>query len=232
MNITQWRALVYAESYRAAKPEAAAKALRENPQFAVEDPHAAGVYSAQAPTSGMPPLAAVTHSSLSRLRPVDFVECVRKLIAAGADLNAGKALYGAAGKNHQPEITRLLLTAGADPNDNESVYHATETRDHTCLKLLLDAGARTKGTNSINHSLDYNDLACTQLLLDAGADPNEGVPALFWAIRRRRSLAHVEALLKAGADPQAAIHGSTSVTARLQQLTAEQPTPTDAFAAA
>ncbi len=243
MKIEAWRALVYGEGYRAPKPEAAQRALDENPQFAIDDPHAAGIYSDQPPSSGMSPLAAVTHSALSRVRPAQFAECARKHIAAGADLNADKALYGAAGKNHQPEITSLLLAAGADPNDDDSVYHATESRDLTCLKLLLAAGARAKGTNALNHSLDYDDLACTQLLLDAGADPNEGAPALFWAIRRRRSLAHAEALLKAGANPQAAIHGVTmyraarlfgltEIAARLQMLTAEEPNPSDAFAAA
>jgi len=243
MTIQAWRALVYGEGYRAPKPEAAESALRANPQFAIDDPHAAGVYSDQPPTSGMPAVAAYTHSSLSRLRPSEFADCVRRLIAAGADVNAGLALYGAAGKNHQPEITRLLLDAGADSNDNESVYHSIEGRDLTCLNLLLAAGARVKGTNAVNHSLDYDDLACTQLLLDAGADPNEGVPALFWAIRRRRSLAHVEALLKSGADPRAHVHGLTmyraallfgltDVASRLQAITGEQETPADAFAAA
>ncbi len=243
MNIAEWRTLVYGEGYRGPKPEAAERALQANPQLATEDPHAAGVYSDQPPTSGMPAVAAVTHSSLSRLRPSEFAEVVRKLIASGADVNAGLALYGAAGKNHQPEITRLLLEAGADPNDNESVYHATETSDLTCLKLLLSAGARAKGTNALNHSLDRDDLACTQVLLDAGADPNEGVPALFWAIRRRRSIEHVEALLKAGADPRAEVHGLTpyraallfgltEAAALLQEITGESPNPADAFAAA
>lgn len=243
MTLTEWRALVYGEGYRSPKPEAAERALEANPHFAIEDPHAAGVYSDQPPTSGMPAIAAVTHSSLSRLRLSDFAEVVRKLIAAGADVNAGLALYGAAGKNHQPEITKLLLDAGADPNDNESVYHATETPDLTCLKLLLAAGARVKGTNGVNHSLDRDDLACTQLLLDAGADPNEGVPALFWAIRRRRSMVHVEALLKAGANPRAEtngltpyraalLFGLTEVAARLEEITGELQNLADAFPSA
>lgn len=243
MTIAEWRVLVYGEGYMSPQPEAAERALHENPQFAVEDPHAAGVASDGDASSGMPPLAAVTHSSLSRLRPGDFAQCVRQLLAAGVDVNAGQALYGAAGKNHQPEITKLLLDAGADPNDNESVYHATESRDLTCLHLLLDAGARTKGTNALNHSLDYDDLTCTRLLLDAGADPNEGTSALFWAIRRRRSLAHVDALLAAGADPRRAVHGITphraalhyglvDVAARLHAMTGELPRPEDAFVVA
>ncbi len=247
MTLTEWRLLVYGEGHRGPQPQLAELALQENPQFAKEDPHAAGaasaIHTAERASSGMPALAAVTHSSLSRLRPADFLECARKLIALGADVNAGLALYGAAGKNHRPEITRLLLEAGAGPNDNESVYHAAESRDLTCLKLLLAAGAKTKGTNGINHSLDRDDLECTKLLLDAGADPNEGTPALFWAIRRRRSLAHVDALLAAGANPRAKVHGLSlyraarlyglpGIAARLQALTRESPSPEDAFAAA
>jgi hypothetical protein len=248
LTIAEWRVLVYGEGHRGPKPLAAAQALQENPEFAFEDPHAAGLESsivdARPASSGMPPLAAVTHSSLSRLRPAAFLACARKLIALGADVNEGLALYGAAGKNHQPELTRLLLEAGANPNDNESVYHATETHDLSCLKLLIGAGASMKGTNSINHSLDRDDLACTQLLLDAGADPNEGHPALLWAIRRRRSLAHIEALLRAGADPNkrhgfgpsayrmALYLGLPDIAARLREVADEAPSELDQFIAA
>ena len=247
MTITEWRALVYGEGHRGPQREKAEAALRDNPQFGVEDPHAAGradaIVDGAAASSGKPALAAVTHSGLCRVRPADFEACVRKLIALGADVNAGLALYGAVGKNNQPAIARLLLDAGADPNDNESVYHATESRDLICLRMLLESGARAKGTNALNHSLDYNDVVCTRLLLDAGADPNEGTPALFWAIRRRRSLAHVEALLAAGADPRGGVHGLTpyraallygltDVAAKLQALTGESPNAEDSFVAA
>jgi ankyrin repeat protein len=249
VTIEQWRVLVYGEGHRGPQPAEAQRALDAHPEFAREDPHAAGVPAfigdlANA-SSGMPALAAVTHSSLSRVRPQDFAECTRKLIAMGADVNAGLALYGAAGKNHQAGIAKLLLDAGADPNDNESVYHATEERSLECLKLLLASGARAKGTNALNHSLDRDAIECTRLLLEAGADPNEGnAPPLHWAIRHRRSMEHIDALLAAGADPRLANHfgftpfraallyGLPEVAAKLRKITGESISDTDAFVAA
>jgi len=179
----------------------------------------------------LPPLLAVTHSGLVRLPA--FRErlraCARLLIDAGADPNQTvgsrwppaslaapsvtlrlTALYGAAGQNHDTEITKLLLQAGADPNDGESLYHSLENL--ACTSLLLKAGARINGTNALHRVLDLDDVEGLRLLLSNGADPNEsavepsmtdwGTP-LLWAIRRRRSLAYIEALLAAGANSSA-----------------------------
>ena len=120
------------------------------------------------------------------------------------------ALYGAAGQNRDPALTKLLLHAGADPNDGESLYHSLENL--ACSRLLLEQGARIDGTNAIYRSLDLDDAAALKLLLEHGGDPNDaaqhqpladwGSP-LLWAIRRRRSREHVKALLHAGADPSA-----------------------------
>ncbi|HWD00462.1 MAG TPA: hypothetical protein VG456_27080 [Candidatus Sulfopaludibacter sp.] len=182
---------------------------------------------------GMPPLVAVTHSGF--LQVPEFGDrlrrCARILLDAGADPNqswqykiggeALSALYGAAGKNHDPELTKMLLDAGANPNDNESLYHSTEARDLTCMRLLLEGGARVEGTNAVHHILDRDDLAGLQLLLRyvkdvSGLTSSIGNP-LIWAIRRRRSRAHVEALLAAGADPLAkAAHGLSAYRYALQ----------------
>lgn len=177
---------------------------------------------------GLPPLVAVTHAGLLRLP--DFRERLRAsarfLLAAGADPNQSapnrwmkgpgeapdeehrlSALYGAAGQNHDPELTALLLEAGADPNDGESLYHAVESAD--CTRLLLVAGARIEGTNALYRVLDLDRLDVLELLLECGGDANEAAGTwaenwpLLWAIRRRRSPAHVTALLRAGADPRA-----------------------------
>jgi ankyrin repeat protein len=162
----------------------------------------------------MPALVAVTHSGLlqvprfrDRLR-----RCVRMLLDAGADPNQTwlhkpgdyslSALYGAAGKNHDPELTKMLLDAGANPNDNESLYHSTESPDLTCMRLLLEGGARVEGTNAVHHILDRDELDGLKLLLayvkDCSALTSTIGNPLIWAIRRRRSRAHVEALLAAG----------------------------------
>ena len=163
----------------------------------------------------MPPLVAVTHSSLVRLREFRdrLRSCARLLLDSGADPNQSwlsgehplSALYGAAGKNHDPELTRILLAAGANPNDGESLYHSMETLDLECAQLLLEAGARVEGSNALHHQLDVDNLEGLRLLLAYAKDVNDsaskiGSP-LLWAIRRGRSRAHVEALLAAGADP-------------------------------
>jgi hypothetical protein len=179
----------------------------------------------------LPPLVAITHSSL--LQVPEFRERLHRgarfLLAAGADPNQRignrwppaslsapdddqplSALYGTAGANHDPELTKLLLDAGADPNDGESLYHSLENL--ACTRLLLEHGARIAETNALYRVLDLDNLAALALLLQHGGDPNEparnppltdwGSP-LLWAIRRRRSRRHVEALLQAGADPSA-----------------------------
>lgn len=225
VDVTTWLKTVYGAGHESPRPGDAAAILRDNPDLARLVPHAAGNLEGiranpQATHLGMPPLVAVTMSSLSRLRPADFEACVQYLLELGEPLDAWweapaypgsrlTALYGAAGMNHVPSITKLLLDAGANPDDNESLYHSVEAHDLTCFRLLLAANANPKGTNALNHSLDADRLNVTQALLDAGADPNEGQPALQWAIYRRRSTAHIQALLKAGADPKHRAHGMT-----------------------
>ncbi|MBV8534864.1 MAG: ankyrin repeat domain-containing protein, partial [Alphaproteobacteria bacterium] len=179
----------------------------------------------------LPPLVAVTHSSL--LQIAEFRErlhrSIRFLLSAGADPNQRiglrwppasvsapdeaqplSALFGVAGKNHDAELTKILLDAGADPNDGESLYHSVESGK--CTRVLLDKGARIAGTNALYHVLDFDNVALLEMLLQYGADPNEpaanpplsdwGTP-LLWAIKRRRSRRHIEMLLRAGANPSA-----------------------------
>jgi ankyrin repeat protein len=181
----------------------------------------------------MPPLVAVTHSGLLRLPEFRgrLKRCARILLDAGADPNQSclfkpgdyllSALYGAAGKNHDPELTAMLLDAGADPNDGESLYHSTETSDLTCMRMLLERGARVEGTNAVHHILDRDDLDGLKLLLayvkDFSALTSTIGSPLIWAIRRRRSRAHVEALLAAGADPRVTTsHGLSAYRFALQ----------------
>ncbi len=169
----------------------------------------------------LPPLVAATHSSLLCIAGYKerLHQMVDLLLDAGADPNQSvgsrwspaslnapseeyklSALYGAAGQNHDPELTRRLLTAGADPNDNESLYHSLEAP--ACTRLLLEAGAVVTGTNALYRCLDLDDLDTFRLLLShaAGAEELSDGQLLFWAIRRRRSPEHVEALLAGGVD--------------------------------
>ena len=154
------------------------------------------------------------------------------LIAAGADVNQHihsrwppgslsepdqryplSTLYGAAGSNHDPALTRLLLDAGANPNDGESLYHSLE--NPACTRLLLEHGARIAESNAIYRAIDLDDDTALKLLLEHGGDPNEparnppltdwGSP-LAWAIYRRRPR-HAKALLDAGADALGADRG-------------------------
>lgn len=167
------------------------------------------------------PLVAATHSSLLRL--ADHAGRIRDVVdllfEAGADPNQtvskrwegtvdaspqewqASPLHGAAGVNHDPELTRRLLAAGANPNDGESLYHSLDKP--VCTPVLLEACAVVSGTNALYRSLDFDDLDTFKLLLShaAGIEELKGGRLLLWAIRRRRSAAHIEALLAAGVDP-------------------------------
>ncbi|MGE0799882.1 MAG: ankyrin repeat domain-containing protein [Lautropia sp.] len=251
-RVMDWLRLAYAGEVTGgsqhARPEAAAEQLAGSPElarapavgWACGDAAVLAPAIAAAPVGAdqpdgplrLPPLAAVTHSSLIRLPEYAdrLRECARRLLAAGADPNARfgnrlapaslaepaaeqplSALYGAAGAHQDAAMTRLLLEAGADPNDGESLYHALGSAE--CTRLLLAAGARIAGTNAIYRALDLDDPEPLSLLLAHGGDPNEPAPGeptsrfgspLAWAIRRRCSLRHVDALLAAGADPRSA----------------------------
>jgi Ankyrin repeats (3 copies) len=150
---------------------------------------------------GWAPLLYVTHSCFAS------VELARKLLDRGADSNAffvneyGRmsALYGAAGRMHDPALTRLLLEWGADPNDGESLYHATEATSPECVRLLLDHGAETSGTNALAHALDEEREPHVRALLEAGADPNEAA-LLAHAVRRGRGPGFLRLLAEFGAD--------------------------------
>jgi WD40 repeat protein/ankyrin repeat protein len=266
-RVPHWLRLVYSgdvdgRGIDRANPRVAARVLVESPDVAAGGPYLACAIgdedALRAATKAdpafvnrpggplrLPPLVAVTHSSLCQVPELRerLHRCARFLLSAGADPNQRiglrwppasvaapdddhplSALYGAAGKNHDLELTKILLDAGADPNDDESLYHSLET--FTCTRALLEKGARIGGTNALFRALDFDNFAALELLLQHGADPNEplayspltewGLP-LLWAIRRRRSRRHVAALLQAGADPAAStLSGVSSYSLALQ----------------
>lgn len=240
MTAADWLQFVYQRGFRSPDPERAARLLDENPGLAAECPFAVGNPAAalleaeplETMPFGMPPLIAVTFSSLIRLARFApaLRECAQKLLDGGADPNQTwidpafpnsplSALYGAAGLNHDVELTRILLARGANPNDGESLYHSLEAPDLACTRLLLDAGAEPKGSNAVCKVLDFDNLEGLRLLLAHGADPNERQPLLH-AIRRRRSAEHARELLKAGANTQGAyrlamLYGLSEIAALL-----------------
>ncbi|WP_246709552.1 hypothetical protein [Bradyrhizobium sp. 6(2017)] len=245
-RVRRWLQLVYAADVdgttNRANPRVAVRMLAEDPGLAADDPYLACAIgdeetirrtAADDPAwvnrpggpLKLPPLVAVTHSSLLQIPEFQprLHRCARLLLQAGADpdqhigsrwppgslaapddSNPLSALYGAAGRNHDLELTRLLLEAGANPNDNESLYHSLE--GFVTTGVLLAHGARIAGTNSMYKVLDDENVAALELLLQHGGDPNEparnapltdcGSP-LMWAIRRRRSRTCIAALLDA-----------------------------------
>ncbi|HEX6459823.1 MAG TPA: ankyrin repeat domain-containing protein [Thermoleophilaceae bacterium] len=150
---------------------------------------------------GWAPLLYVTHSCFAS------VELARELLERGADPNVTftnefgemSAIYGAAGKAHDPELTLLLLEAGADPNDGECVYHSCEAEHPACLRVLLEHGADPKGTYALAHAIDYDRIEHAKLLLGAGADPNEGA-LLVHCVRRSCGLEMLRLLAEHGAE--------------------------------
>jgi ankyrin repeat protein len=156
--------------------------------------------NAPAGPRGWAPLLYVTHSCFAS------VDLARELLARGADPNAFfvneygqmSALYGAAGRVHDAELTRVLLEAGANPDDGESLYHATEAQSPDCLRTLLEFGATADGTNALGHALDEERPEHVRLLLEAGVDVHDAA-YVAQAVRRGRGPDIVRLLVEHGA---------------------------------
>ncbi|HEY6456441.1 MAG TPA: hypothetical protein VIY90_14305 [Steroidobacteraceae bacterium] len=258
-SIRDWLRLVYAGETAGgndlAKPLLAAQWLEDDPALLGTDPYlacAAGdiallrrtlsedptwVNRAGGPLN-LPPLLAITHSSLGQLPDWQdqMLACAKLLLNAGAnpDQSIGSrwppasvespaaehrltALYGAAGQNLNLAMTRLLLNAGADADDGECLYHSLGNPAIT--RLLLEAGVPIAPSNALYHAFDIADPTPLMVLLQFGGDANQpplGAPTshfgtpLLWAIHRRVSMAHYEALLSAGADTRARTPGGIS----------------------
>ena len=168
-RVVRWLQLVYSGDIdgttNRANPRVAIRLLAESPDLVAASPYLACAIGAEdllrratqedpawvnrpgGPLK-LPPLVAVTHSSLLLVPEfrARLHRCARLLLAAGADPNQRignrwppasvsepddsnplSALYGAAGSNNDPELAKLLLDAGADPDDGESLYHSLDT---------------------------------------------------------------------------------------------------------
>jgi ankyrin repeat protein len=162
-------------------------------------------------------------------READAAE-VRKLIAAGADVNAPEAdgstaLLWAA---HQgsPEIVSLLLKAGADPNAANNfgvtpLLEASRYGDAATVKALLEGGADVaraarEGETPLMAASRAGSAASVELLLEHGADVNavellQEQTALMWAAAEGH-VGVVDVLLKNGADPNRKARASELTT--------------------
>jgi hypothetical protein len=119
---------------------------------------------------GWAPLLYVTHSVFAH------AALARDLLARGADPNATftseygemSALYGAAGRAHDPELTRLLLEAGANPDDADLEHQGGEmwrrperlptAYQHALLRNRDDVAA-TWDALGARTEVDFDDLA-------------------------------------------------------------------------
>lgn len=138
-------------------------------------------------------------------------DCVDALLAAGADWRAetrtkDSAITSAA----SVDVVRRLLAAGADINTiSGSGYpllkSAVEAGNIEFVKALLELGAdadvTSTGGTPLHSAVMWDHLDVAEVLLDAGANPDaqdvDGWTPLMYA----RSFAGVELLLGAGADP-------------------------------
>src|SRR6187551_23043 len=154
---------------------------------------------------------------VSAARDADVAE-VKKLIAAGSDVNApesdgSSALLWAA---HQgsPEIVALLLKAGANPNAANNfgvtpLLEASRYGDTATIKALLDGGADVatsarEGETPLMAAARAGSVSAVELLIKHGADVNavealQEQTALMWAASEGH-LDVVDMLLKNGAD--------------------------------
>jgi ankyrin repeat protein len=162
-------------------------------------------------------------------RDADVAE-VRKLIAAGSDVNApeadgSSALLWAA---HQgsPEIVSLLLEAGANPNAANNfgvtpLLEASRYGDAATIEALLEggadvAGAAREGETPLMAAARAGSAAAAELLIKHGADVNaaeslQDQTALMWAAAEGHGDV-VDALLKNGADPNRKARASELTT--------------------
>jgi len=164
------------------------------------------------------------------------VDEVRKLIAAGSDVNTPEAdgtsaLLWAAYQS-SPELVSLLLEAGADANASNNfgvtpLLQASRYGDAATITALITGGAdiakaTREGETPLMAAARAGSVEAVKVLLEHGADPNaveslEDQTALMWAAADGH-LDVVDVLLTAGADP--------NLKARVSELT-KRSTRTD-----
>ena len=110
-------------------------------------------------------------------------ECVRLLLAAGADVNAadirGDSPLFVSVQEGYGEISKMLIDSGKirkkDPDGGTELHKAVHSKNTEYARLLLKAGfdvnaANSAGETPIHYAAASGDIECVKLLLAAGAD--------------------------------------------------------------
>jgi ankyrin repeat protein len=171
-------------------------------------------------------------SATKMRKPVSAsVQTAKVLLSLGADIDAvqpivdngetfpARPLWHAIARGGNRALARFLLRQGANPN--HCLWAVVWNDDVVTAKLLAEYRADLDLTFHAETPLLYaTRLRRTRMqrwLLLNGADPNigddDGRTPLHYAVKRRYSLAELEALLEAGANPSlAAKDGSTPLS--------------------
>ena len=147
----------------------------------------------------------------------DHVECIKKLIIAGADPNTtdykGETPLHEAARRGRDACVRVLIEAGGGPNVTASDYfgrtplHEAALHGHdTCVRRLLSAGADPNVTDNAGitplHYAIHRGNAVWELVA-ADADVNAGSWTPLHSAAHEGNEMFVQMLVAAGANPNA-----------------------------
>jgi len=162
-------------------------------------------------------------NALDRAVDVGSIEFVRKLIDAGANVNAhkeGDTALGIAVNKGRPHIAALLVKAGAIPkafgkNGSDPFWTVCALGDAFLARLFLDAGADPNSANNSGETAlmkaagKRGSLELVELLISKGADVDrmdgQGWTALFHAVQGSRVITVVRQSFQSRAKVLAAV---------------------------
>lgn len=188
----------------------------------------AGGFGAQVRYAPEEYFTAESDIALARAVAADDVEDVRRLVGAGASVDAsgkyGVTMLQFAILNNRLDPVRALLAAGADPEKvgdggRSAVHTAAAERDPDYLDALLDAGADPNVQDAagsvplISAILNASDAPFTRLMEEADLDvnlANANSDAPIHTAARTNAGRYLLMLLERGADPRASNSGGAT----------------------